>query len=187
MMGTKYLEHCGKLLIENTNTKASCTLDFKQGGMWTASNTVSGTIHSPSGDVIAELEGKWDEQLFQTVDSSNYRILWRVNTYPKDAQDFYGFTSFGITLNEMTSDLEGFLPPTDSRYRPDVRALEEGDLDSAEAEKSRVEEMQRERRRLHADREPRWFRQVGDEWVYSGGYWEERAQGWKNAKIDRLW
>ena len=35
-------------------------------------------------------------------------------------------TSFFFCLNEMTPDLEASLPPTDSRRRGDVRALEQG-------------------------------------------------------------
>ncbi|KAJ7102181.1 oxysterol binding protein [Mycena belliarum] len=188
MVGTKYLEHVGNMAIENTHTGARCVVEFKPSGYWGASNMVSGTVHSASGQVVMRLEGKWDDQMSQTLDSSNFRILWRVAPYPKDTHAYYGFTSFGITLNEMTSDIEGKLPPTDSRCRPDVRALEEGQLEIAEQEKTRVEEAQRERRRNGEDTKPRWFRQVGDEeWEYIGGYWEARAHGWKDAGVKPLW
>ncbi|KAJ7706447.1 hypothetical protein B0H17DRAFT_1037251 [Mycena rosella] len=176
-VGTKYLEHVGKMTIENTHTGARCVVEFKPSGYWGASNMVSGTVYSASGQVVMHLEGKWDDQMSQTIDSSNFRILWRVAPYPKDTHEYYGFTSFGITLNEMTSDLEGKLPPTDSRCRPDVRALEEGLLDA-----------QRERRKNGGDVQPRWFKQVGeDEWEYTGGYWEARAQGWKDSGVKPLW
>jgi hypothetical protein len=187
MLGTKYLEHSGKMTIDNTSNNARCVLDFKQSGYWEASNVVSGTVHSPTGSIVNYLEGKWNDHIAQTMDASHFRILWRVTPFPKSAPEFYGFTSFGITLNEIASDLKGKLPPTDSRYRPDVRALEEGNLDLAEQEKTRVEEMQRERRRRGADPEPRWFRQVGEDWTYKGGYWEARARGWKDVKIAPLW
>jgi len=36
------------------------------------------------------------------------------------------FTAFAITLNELTPEMLTNLPPTDSRLRPDMRALEEG-------------------------------------------------------------
>ena len=186
-MGTKYLEHCGKLTIDNTSDNSCCVLDFKQSGYWAASNEVSGTVYSPSGKIVTHLEGGWNDQIAQTIDSSNFRILWRMIPFPKNASEFYGFTSFGITLNEIASDLERKLPLTDSRYRPDVRALEEGHLDLAEKEKIRVEEMQRERRRQGEDPEPRWFKQVGEEWIYKGGYWEARARGWKDVQIAPLW
>ncbi|KAJ7225771.1 oxysterol binding protein [Mycena pura] len=187
MVGTKYLEHVGKMMIENTHTHARCIVEFRPSGYWGASNIVSGVVHSPSGEIVSKLEGKWDDQISQTLDSSHFRILWRVAAYPKDTHEYYGFTSFGITLNEITSDIESKLPPTDSRRRPDVRALEEGHLDVAEREKTRVEEAQRERRRKGKAVEPRWFKQVGNEWEYIGGYWEARAQGWKAGGIQALW
>lgn len=185
MMGTKYLEHCGKMVIENTTAGGRCTLDFKEGGYWGPVNMVAGTVVSASGETKTQLEGKWDEQMARKLDSSYLQVLWRMIPFPKNAPDYYGFTSFGITLNEVTPDLEGRLPLTDSRHRTDVRALEEGDLDSAEEEKKRIEEAQRERRRRGADRQPRWFKQVGDEWVYAGGYWEQRERGWKD--VEALW
>lgn len=186
MMGTKYLEHCGKMTIENTTNGATCVLDFKQSGYWGASNEVSGMILSPSRDVTARIEGKWDEQIAQAIDSSYLHVLWRTTPFPKESPQYYGFTAFGITLNEITSDLEGRLPPTDSRFRPDVRALEHGNDVEAETQKTRVEEMQRDRRRRGVDRVPRWFKQDGDEWTYVGGYWEARAKGWKTP-VEPLW
>ncbi|KAG6842480.1 hypothetical protein C0991_000006 [Blastosporella zonata] len=187
MVGTKYLEHTGKMTIENTHDQTRCVLEFKQNGYWGASNVVSGTVYESSGEVAMHLEGKWDDQMTQTLDSSNFRILWRSTPFPKETHEFYGFTSFGITLNELTSDLVDNLPPTDSRYRPDVRALEEGHVDIAEEQKVRVEELQRERRREGKDRRPRWFHQEGNEWTYSGGYWEARERGWKGENIQPLW
>ena len=38
-----------------------------------------------------------------------------------DHVKFYGFSQYARELNELTPDLEGLLPPTDSRYRPDQR------------------------------------------------------------------
>ncbi|GJE85969.1 oxysterol-binding protein-domain-containing protein [Phanerochaete sordida] len=185
MMGTKYLEHCGKMSIQNTTTGARCVLDFKESGYWGPANQVFGVVHSPDGKTVSHLEGKWDEAMAQKLDASHFRVLWRITPFPRNATEYYGFTYFGITLNEITPDLENKLPPTDSRWRPDVRALEEGNLDLAESEKARVEEMQRERRRHGEERKPRWFKKVGDEWQYVGGYWEERAKCWDG--IAPLW
>lgn len=33
-----------------------------------------------------------------------------------------------MSLNQLKPELERLLPPTDSRFRPDVRQLEEGNL-----------------------------------------------------------
>ncbi|KAF8167899.1 Oxysterol-binding protein-domain-containing protein [Crassisporium funariophilum] len=183
MVGTKYFEHCGKMTIENRTTQARCILDLKQNGYWGPTNVVSGTIHDAEGDIIGQLEGKWDDQMCQMLDASHFHVLWRLTPFPKNSQEYYGFTSYGITLNELTSDLVGKLPPTDSRYRPDVRALENGELDLAETEKARLEQMQRDRRSRGEERKPSWFKQVGGEWEYTGGYWEARSRGWDMAPL----
>jgi len=185
MMGTKYLEHTGNMTIDNVSTGARCVVEFKETGYWGVPNQVHGAVYSPTGEIETTLEGKWDEALARKLSPNHLQVLWRATPFPKNALDFYGFTAWGITLNEVTPDLKDELPTTDSRNRPDVRALEEGNLDRAEAEKERLEELQRERRRQGRDREPQWFRNEGDEWVYAGGYWEQRAKGWKAS--EPLW
>ncbi|KDR85198.1 hypothetical protein GALMADRAFT_331731 [Galerina marginata CBS 339.88] len=187
MVGTKYFEHCGKMAIENTTTQYRCVVDFKQNGYWGPANVVSGTIHDADGDTIGQLEGKWDDQVSQMLDASHFHVLWKMTGFPKNTLETYGFTSYGITLNELSSDVVGKLPPTDSRLRPDVRALEDGELDLAEEEKLRVERLQRDRRNRGEERQPRWFKEVGDEWHYTGGYWEGRSRGWKQEPIQPLW
>ncbi|TFK30640.1 oxysterol binding protein [Coprinopsis marcescibilis] len=187
MVGTKYFEHTGVMSVENVTTGMRCVVDFKQNGYWGPTNVVTGTVHSTDGEVVSKLEGKWDDQMAQTVDGDHFHVLWRCSAFPKNSLQYYGFTSFSITLNEVTKEIAAKLPPTDSRLRPDVRALEIGDLDTAEAEKVRIEEMQRDRRRRGEDAHPRWFKQVGEEWEYVGGYWEARSRAWKTEPIKPLW
>lgn len=45
-----------------------------------------------------------------------------------------------INLNYTDDELEKVLPPTDSRRRPDMRAMERGDYETADREKKRLEE-----------------------------------------------
>ena len=52
----------------------------------------------------------------------------------------YHMTKFTIQLNNLEDKLAAKLPPTDSRFRPDQRALENGDFDLAGSEKFRLEE-----------------------------------------------
>ncbi|KAF8587365.1 hypothetical protein K439DRAFT_1549545 [Ramaria rubella] len=186
MVGTKYLEHVGSLSIENKANGARCVIEFQEAGYWGTPNLLSGTAYSPKGNIEARLEGTWHEQLSQVLSDSHLKVLWRANVFPKHAPRYYGLTSFATTLNEITTDIEGKLPPTDTRYRPDLRALEEGDVILAEAEKARVEIAQRERRARGTEVEPRWFKKVGpDEYAYNGGYWEQRTKGWTGSHA--LW
>ncbi|XP_015588037.1 oxysterol-binding protein-related protein 2 isoform X2 [Cephus cinctus] len=109
--------------------------------------------------------------------------LWEGVSRPANSADFYQFTTFAMSLNEMEPGMGKSLCPTDSRLRPDIRKLEMGDQDGAAAEKIRLEEKQRESRKARKHKKgpewvPRWF-QVGinphtrqEDWLYQGGYWD---------------
>ena len=55
----------------------------------------------------------------------------------------YGMTRFLIQLNYFPKFLQKVVAPTDTRRRPDQRALENGDMKAANTEKNRLEEKQR--------------------------------------------
>ncbi|XWS22707.1 hypothetical protein CRYUN_Cryun29cG0059100 [Craigia yunnanensis] len=78
----------------------------------------------------------------------------------------YNLTPFAISLNE--------LPPSDSRLKPDQRHLENGEYEMANAEKLRLEQLQRQARKLQ---ESGWHRKDEDGcYLYIGGYWEAREK-----------
>ena len=110
--------------------------------------------------------------------------LWEAEKMPHNASDYYGFTYFAMSLNEITDDIRHVLPPTDSRFRPDQRALEDGDADAAEELKLKLENEQRIRRKVLEEtgekHQPQWFHlgENGVDWEYGGpdgrDYFEER-------------
>lgn len=63
---------------------------------------------------------------------------------------YYHFTSFAMTLNELLPNQR--LCPSDSRLRPDIRLMEQGFIDRASQEKTRLEEKQRESRKMRKSR-----------------------------------
>lgn len=65
-----------------------------------------------------------------SLDISNSRIIWKVLPRPANSAEYYHFNSFTFALNELPRDTDRLekLPKTDSRFRPDIRKLEEGDL-----------------------------------------------------------
>lgn len=78
------------------------------------------------------------------------RFLSFGDPMPMNAQFFYGFTQFAIELNEQPPQdavSSGHLPITDSRQRPDIRLLELGRVEEAEAENKRIEDDQRRRQK----------------------------------------
>ncbi len=40
----------------------------------------------------------------------------------------YNFTNFAMTLNELEPGMIGVIAPTDCRLRPDIIAMEKGDI-----------------------------------------------------------
>jgi len=41
---------------------------------------------------------------------------------------YYSFTTFALLLNEVDESLKAKIAPTDSRFRPDMRRMEDGDF-----------------------------------------------------------
>ena len=189
LAGNKYLEHVGELTVTNETTGAKLAIDFKEGNMWGGSssrNLVSGIVYDERGKQAMEVRGKWSESFAIQKDKENYQVLWEANEMPPRAEDYYGFTYFAMSLNELKKDMEPFLPPTDSRLRPDQRALEEGRVDDAEQTKQAVEGAQRERRKQREAEgkayQPSWFHKEKDdvEWQYGDPngkeYFKKRAE-----------
>lgn len=56
---------------------------------------------------------------------------------PKANQQYY-LTEVGLMLNHLNPDLQRHLPPTDSRYRYDLRLYEQGKFRGADFEKKRM-------------------------------------------------
>ena len=124
----------------------------------------------------AELVGKWDESLSKKTGSKTLETIWQINDFPHDANKYYGFALFSIQLNELTSDLKDTIPPTDSRLRPDQRAMEDGNVDQAEEQKQSLEQNQRDRRKKwesasQEKKPPQFFKEDGEGvWHCSDGY-----------------
>ena len=91
---------------------------------------------------------------------------------------------FERAMNELHESMN--LPPTDSRLRPDMRFLEEGDLDRASAEKHRLEEKQRAMRKFRESTGqawvPLWFDMKQDPitnevyWQFNYKYFEQNFE-----------
>ncbi|XP_063320253.1 oxysterol-binding protein-related protein 2-like [Pelmatolapia mariae] len=113
-------------------------------------------------------------------------LLWRIDSRPAHSSVMYNFTNFAMCLNELEPGMEAILPHTDCRFRPDIRAMENGNMDEASKEKERLEEKQRAARKERAKRDEewstRWF-QMGtnpytgsQDWIYTGGYFNRNYQ-----------
>uniref|UniRef100_A0A0E0KHZ9 PH domain-containing protein n=1 Tax=Oryza punctata TaxID=4537 RepID=A0A0E0KHZ9_ORYPU len=190
ILGKLYCDHYGTMRIQGNN-EYSCKLKFKEQSIIDRNpHQVQGVVQDRSGRTVATLFGKWDESMHYVMGdcfgkgkgSENFseaHLLWKRSKPPKFPTR-YNFTRFAITLNELTPGLKEKLPPTDSRLRPDQRCLENGEYERANAEKLRLEQRQRQARKMQESGwKPRWFAKdkATDTYRYLGGYWESREKG----------
>ncbi|XP_049820925.1 oxysterol-binding protein-related protein 3-like isoform X2 [Aethina tumida] len=188
--GQRWVDQYGELKI--TNGRITCKLTFNKASYWSAKrHEVVGAVFDENDRPVRRLFGKWSEALYCGV-APSARCIWRAGNLPSAHERYYGFTRFAIELNELGPD-QHLLPPTDTRFRPDQRALEEGDLTTAENLKLQLEGAQRERRKrreeLRLPYEPRWFSNPRDDtWEYNGKYWETRRNpGFDKLQFESLW
>ncbi|CCE63203.1 hypothetical protein TPHA_0E01090 [Tetrapisispora phaffii CBS 4417] len=190
LAGEKYIEPINEFKILSSKGGYAKVL-FRGSSMFGGrSEELTATIVPSSKDPNYSKEtitGKWTESL---VDKRSNEFLWKVEELLSDSKKKYGFTKFAANLNEITTIEEGFLPPTDSRLRPDMRAYENGELDKAETLKLELEKIQRDRRTDRNDVKPKFFKKISEkEWAFIQGedsYWERRKRGdWSG--IDALW
>ncbi|XP_019417292.1 PREDICTED: oxysterol-binding protein-related protein 1C-like [Lupinus angustifolius] len=190
ILGKLYCDHYGTMRIQG-NRDYSCRLKFKEQSIIDRNpHQVHGAVLDRNGKTASTLFGKWDESMHYVngdysgkgkgLESlSEAHLLWKRSKPPTDPTR-YNFTGFAMTLNELTIGLKEILPPTDSRLRPDQRYLENGEFEMANSEKLRLEQQQRQARKMQ-DRgwQPQWFSmdKASGTYRYIGGYWEARQAG----------
>ncbi|KIW19021.1 hypothetical protein PV08_03311 [Exophiala spinifera] len=199
--GNPTVDNYGPMEIKNWTTGEVCYLDFKARG-WKASSAyqVFGKVVGVDGVTKWSIGGRWNDKIYARVTegyedelvgegrqhkSGNQAFLvWEAHKRPHGIP--FNLTPFVVTLNALTENLRPHLPPTDTRLRPDQRAMEDGEYDLAASEKNRVEEKQRavRRQRESAGEEwkPKWFKKKIDPvtgesyWEHNGLYWQKRTE-----------
>lgn len=198
--GEKYIDPVGSISVFNEVLGYKAVATFKAKGMFSGrgEEVEVQTFDSHGAELPLGLQGTWTHSLqLKERGTVTKTSIWTAGELVDHASKHYGMTAFAATLNEITPIEKGIAAPTDSRLRPDQRALEDGDHDSAEELKNQLEEGQRARRKeMEAAGEvwkPRWFTRVdrGDEVIWklrSGkdGYWDERARGEWNGVVPVL-
>ncbi|KAI9657279.1 MAG: hypothetical protein M1829_006924 [Trizodia sp. TS-e1964] len=216
--GSPTVDNYGPMEIKNHSTGEVCMLDFQARG-WRASSAfvVRGKILEANGMQRWSIGGRWNDKIYArltpgydavvegpggngapartstdlSAPSTEAFLVWQANGRPTGIP--FNLTPFVVTLNALPDALRPHLAPTDTRLRPDQRAMEDGEYDLAASEKNRVEEKQRARRRLREGRGeefiPRWFTRstcaiTGEQyWVSNGEYWAAREKGkWNNVE-----
>lgn len=168
IIGTPYLDLHGQQTIKNlTNPSENAVITFHPRG-WSSSSyyKIDGEItRGPKKEVLYKFDGKWSEGATLINAKTNEKeTIWVKNPYPDQWEYMYGFTRFMLQMNYFPRQLIKQVAPTDTRWRPDQRALENGDIPLATQEKNRLEEKQRAVRKykekMGIEHQPSYF----DEW-----------------------
>lgn len=198
--GERYVDIYGELTItemgNGLNDQLTCKITFDKASYWSGSqNEIHGMVMNSRGQIIERIRGRWNESVY-----AGSRCIWRAGTMPDNYEAYYGFTRFAIELNELIDNEKPWLPPTDTRFRTDQRALEEGDVQRAETIKSELEQQQRERRKMQETNGethlPLWFSkqlngnkndEATDIYTFNNQYWDSRANHFDGIDFVRLW
>ena len=200
--GSPTVDNYGQMEIKNWTTGEICLLDFKPRG-WTASSAyqVNGKVIGADGKTRWSIGGRWNDKIYARLTpgfedsvlapgqskayesgSTQAFLVWEAHPRPTGIP--FNLTPFVVTFQYLPDNLRPLLPPTDTRLRPDQRAMEDGEYELAASEKNRVEEKQRATRRIREAKGeefvPKWFTKgkcetTGEEyWVSNGNYWRIR-------------
>lgn len=204
IVGKLWVDNHGEMDISNHSNGDKCHLKYSAYSYFSREipRKVTGVVADKEGSAKWVLTGTWDKRMEAAkvvhIDESNkgkpvfetgaHVCIWEKRPLPPGSDRMYNFTSLAITLNES----EKGVAPTDSRLRPDQRAMEEGRWDEANKLKQDLEEKQRAaRKKREAEMEeaskrgetikgyqPIWFEMKTDTvtgspiHVYKGKYWE---------------
>ncbi|OBA23905.1 hypothetical protein METBIDRAFT_76827 [Metschnikowia bicuspidata var. bicuspidata NRRL YB-4993] len=199
--GEKFVEPSTSITVKSSSGQKA-VISFAKGGMFSGrSEDLSIHAYDPLKKPLPyTVSGKWTDSMTLKTNSTE-KVIWTAGELLPQSEKKFGFTKFAGSLNKITSIEEGNLPSTDSRYRPDMKVYEEGRVKDAESLKQKLEDGQRERRKMIENSgvtyKPFFFEQIGGapenpdtgEWIYKAGelsYWERRkTHNWDD--LPKLW
>ena len=184
-----YNDYSGTTIIQNTtDTSYRCEIKFIEEG-WTPDSlgNFEGMVFKDYETVVYLLKGNWKKEIYMTDPEGNYRIdlltLDENQEYLKNTVDEYVIPEYSCALNQITPELEKILPKNDSRYRMDMRLLEEKvETDEAQSYKERYEQKQRTEL-CGDDHKILFFNELSSPetedkyYIPNGKYWEYRKKG----------
>eukprot|EP00172_Hildenbrandia_rubra_P000951 Plantae.Rhodophyta-Hildenbrandia_rubra.ctg15448.p1 GENE.Plantae.Rhodophyta-Hildenbrandia_rubra.ctg15448~~Plantae.Rhodophyta-Hildenbrandia_rubra.ctg15448.p1 ORF type:complete len:460 (+),score=111.65 Plantae.Rhodophyta-Hildenbrandia_rubra.ctg15448:3141-4520(+) len=203
-IGGAFVDHYGK--VEIKCSESTTVLNLAKCGWFSKGRyEVNGEMtRKESGDeVVAKFSGFWNRYL--DVDKMKKRPgegtnrVWMAGDHlltdeEAEAASMINSTPWTRKILEAENDHGLYLSASDSRYRPDRKALQEGESSLAAEEKLRIEQMQRERikkwKEMGKDFKPRWFKSIGkdendkDQWEYGGKYWDTISSS--NSGVEKL-
>ena len=189
LIGANYVDCFGEFTCENTKTGDIAevkVLPSYNNEDSVSKENVLGEIKDKDGNIKLYIRGTWFNEIYicDNDKGDNKTVVFKKKeTLDKNG---YYFSKFAVDLNYVDNSLREWIPHTDTRLRPDLRALENQDFDLAATEKARLEDAQRKRAKERSDKNieyvPTYFKEVYDDvtgeliYVYCRDYWEDRKK-----------
>jgi hypothetical protein len=189
LLSNVFVDCYGKFTVNNHSTGDYCDFElFEAASNQQGQGELKGEVFDMQGNLKLKVKGNWlGEISVEGVDEyANVKETIWVRNKAGDEEGRFFFTDFVCNLNNLSEELKEILPPTDSRFRPDQRALENQDLDLANKEKLRLEEKQRTKRKelekKKQKQKPMYFNETYDDstgdliYLYTRDYWKDRKE-----------
>uniref|UniRef100_A0A1I8BK17 Oxysterol-binding protein n=1 Tax=Meloidogyne hapla TaxID=6305 RepID=A0A1I8BK17_MELHA len=186
IVGKLWIDNHGTMNIVNHISGERATIKFHSYSYFSSDRPrkVEGIILDKKGNARFYIFGYWDNYLnIASINSQKNqqgkvlfetgepKRIWTVNE-PLGDSSMFNFTKLAIEMNEPDNSVA----PTDSRFRPDQRLMENGDWDGANDRKNELENKQRKARReaeaeteraINNNQQPKeyeacWFQKVQD-------------------------
>ncbi|RWS29937.1 hypothetical protein B4U80_06650 [Leptotrombidium deliense] len=214
IVGKLWIDNHGDMVITNHSTGDKCHIKFIPYSYFSRDvpRKVTGVVIDKNGIPKWVLQGTWDMKMEAAkvisshgsskgkpiLETATPKVIWKRVLPPPEYEKMYNLTLLAVQLNEP----ENRVAPTDSRLRPDQRAMENGDWEQANRLKGLLEEKQRAVRRKREEEaekaaaddrpflpyEPLWFKKQKDPitgnlvHVYLGDYWTAKEhQDWQRC------
>jgi len=188
IVGRVNVEHHGVIEVLNLHTQEKSRVALRKAGWFgKGSHQIEGLVLDSLDLPHFTIFGDWSETLLVRNEASKETtVVWEMPPASSDTEFYYSLPEFALQLNLPPALYSSTVAPTDSRWRPDQRALENGELMLAAGEKERLEEKQRRGKKERDGKgekyQPRWFRLREGVWSYEGGYWEAKeATNWQGV------
>ena len=163
VLGQLWLDFHGDIKVQNVTTGDVAKIRVaKARSSPLDRGNIEGKILSAQNREVYAIDGNFTKAIYaRKFPHSHREEIFRAVELPPHAADQYNMTKFAIALNDLRGYESGELPRTDSRFRPDIRLLEGGDIACATSEKLRLEDKQRKTRKARKENGqkyvPMWF------------------------------
>ncbi|CAD8063109.1 unnamed protein product [Paramecium primaurelia] len=181
IFGERYFEHVGKIKYINHQTGDIGIVDLREYGEGQNFTQVNAEVRDCNQNLRYKITGFYNQSLYVGDE-----LLWQRIIPGQEAYYYYNYIPLMMQANYLNKQTLLEIPCTDSRLRPDIAALENGWKELGQNEKVRIEEKQRERKRIMDQRKeihiPKFFEIKEDidtktkGYVYKGNYWTEKHE-----------